>query len=144
MSDTTRSHQDQDRIKGLATTWWQLELKIAREMLAHAERDKKVSELRELQEKVTVGLADFQVTRGAFAVPIGHGVLIVRNSHDRKQYDGGRRVEWYPDQTTACLPDCVTNSAVPELDQAAAALDELDHAVPVVTNFTGINERPPG
>jgi len=126
MSNTARTHQDQDRIKGLATTWWQLELKIAREMLAQAEHEKKVSELRELQEKVTLGLADFQVTRGAFAVPIGHGVLIVRNSHDRNQYDGGRRVEWYPDQTTACLPDRVVNSEVPELDQAAAALAALD------------------
>jgi len=126
MSNTARSHQDQDRIKGLATTWWQLELKIAREMLAHDQHEKKISELRELQQKVTLGLADFQVVRGAFAVPIAHGVLVVRNAHDSNRLRGGRQVDWYPDQTTACLPDRVVNSEVPDLDQAAAALAELD------------------
>jgi len=131
MSNPTRSHQDQDRIKGLATTWWQLELKIAMEALAQAEHEKKVSEMRELQQKVTIALADFQVTRGAFAIPIGHGVLIVRNMHSCLSYYSGRTVEWYPDETAACLPDRVVNSEgndnlpfMDKLNQAAAALDE--------------------
>jgi len=116
------------RITGLASTWWDLELKIAHEMLAHAEHEKKLTELRELQQKVAFGLADFQVTRGAFAVPIGDGVLLVRNMHDGGSYYRGRSVEWYPDQTKPCLPDGVTNSEVPELDAIVAALDDLDQA----------------
>jgi len=126
MSNSARSDQDQDRINGLATTWWQLELKIAREMLAHAEHEKKVSGLRELQQKVAIGLADFQVTRGAFAVPLAHGALIVRNMHDKDSYYRGRSVEWYPDPTIARLPDREVNSEVPALDQAAAALADQD------------------
>jgi len=128
MSQATRHPDEQEAVRELARLWWQFELKCARETLQQKQHEQRVELMRAEQAKVTCRLADFQPVPGAFAVVIGHGVLIVRNTHNTRDSFHGRTVDWYPDQTAACLADGVTNSEVPELDQAAAALDELDQA----------------
>jgi len=128
MSNPTRHPDEQEAVRELARLWWQFELKCARETLEQKQHEQRVELMRAEQDKVTCRLADFQPVRGAFAIVIGHGVLIVRNTHCSGHYNHGRSVEWFPDQTAACLPDSVVNSEVPAFDAAAAALDQVDQA----------------
>jgi len=126
MSNFTRHPDEQEVVRELARLWWQFELKCAQETLEQKQHEHRVELMRAEQYKVTCRLADFQPIRGAFAVVIGHGVVIVRNRYDTNCPKRGISVEWFPDQTVACPPDRVTNSEVPPFDAAAAALDQLD------------------